>query len=138
MELLTILVTVLAVFISDMLGRLKRWLTFRRVLGIVALLILLLMVKGLVFEMGMGADLPILFGLDWGLAVEASVLLIALSVRDLVVTVAYVVKSWLFQRNVVNRLLRRFARRAPRSRPASSHLPPSPEDEPAVWILSAA
>ena len=30
--------TVLAVFISDILGRLKRWLTFRRVLAIVAFL----------------------------------------------------------------------------------------------------
>jgi Ni/Fe-hydrogenase subunit HybB-like protein len=120
---------ILAVFIAVI---------FRRVLGIVALLILLLMVKGLVFDMGMGADLPLLFGLDWGLAIETSILLMALSVRDHVVAVVTVVKSWLLQRQVIHRFLRRFARRAPRSRPGSSLLPPPPDDEPAAWILAAA
>jgi hypothetical protein len=132
------LLTVLAVFTSDLLGRLKRWLTFRRVLGLVALLILLLCVKGLVFDIGMGADLPILFGLDWGLAIEVSALLIALSVRDHVITVAYVVRSWILQRKAVNHLLRRVARRASRSRPNTAVLPPPPEDEPAGWALLAA
>ena len=130
--------TVLAAFASDTLGRLRRWLTFRRVLGIVAILILLLMVKGLVFDMGMGADLPILFGFDWGLAVEVSALLIALSVRDHVITVAYVVKRWLLQSRPLNRLLRRGTRRSTRSRPNSALLPTPPEDEPVGWALSAA
>lgn len=133
-----VFLTILAVFISDLLGRLKRWLTFRRVLGLVALLILLLMVKGLVFDMGMGADLSILFGLDWGMAIEVSALLIALSVRDHLVAFAYAVKSWVSQRKPVTRVLRRFARRATRSRLASSLLRPPPEDDPAAWILSAA
>jgi hypothetical protein len=121
-----------------MLGQFRRWLTFRRVLGIIALLVLLLCLKGLIFDMGMGADLPILFGLDWGLAIEVSTLMIALSVRDHVVTLAYVVKSWLSQREAINRLLRRFAQRAFRSRPAAPLLPPPPEDDLAAWALSTA
>jgi hypothetical protein len=128
--------SVVAALAPDMLGRLRRWLTFRRVLGIVAILILLLLVKGLVFDMGMGADLPILFSIDWGLAIEASALLIALSVRDHVITVAYVVKGWLSGHKAVNHLLRRVARRASRSRPTTPLLPPPPEDEPADWALS--
>jgi len=128
---------VLAVFISDMLGRFRRWLTFRRVVGIVALLVLLLCVRGLI-EMGMGADLPVLFGLDWGLAIEVSALMIALSVRDHVTTVAYVVKRWLLHRKPINHLLRRGARRSSRSRPGTPLLPPPPEDEPAAWALAIA
>ena len=126
---------VLAVFISDMLGRFRRWLTFRRVVGIVALLVLLLCVRGLI-EMGMGADLPILFGLDWGLAIEVSALMIALSVRDHVTTVAYVVKRWLLHRKPINHLLRRNARRSSRSRPGAPLLPPPPDDEPAAWAFA--
>lgn len=131
--------TMLAVFISVIFRRFRRWLTLRRVLGIAAILILLLMVQGLVFGMGMGADLPILFGLDWGLAIETSVLLMALSVRDRVLTVVSVVKSWIsLKRKGLNRILQRYARRAPRSRPTSTLLPPPPEDEPTGWIFSVA
>ena len=126
------------VLASDLLGRFKRWLTFRRVVGIVALLILLLCVKGLVFDMGMGADLPILFGLDWGLAIEVSALLIALSVRCHVIAVAYVVKRWLLQRKAIGRLFRRVARRASRSRPTSLLPPPPPEDELTAWPFALA
>jgi hypothetical protein len=127
--------TVLAVFAADMLGRFRRWLTFRRVLGIVAVLVLLLCVRGLI-EMGMGADLPILFGLDWGLAIEVSALMIALSVRDHVITAAYVVRRRLLRLNLISRLLRRRVRRASRSRPAVSHLPPPPDDERAEWAFA--
>jgi len=130
--------TMLTVFISVMFARFRRWLTFRRVLGIVALLVLLLMVQGLVFNMGMGADLPLLFGLDWGMAIETSLLLMALSVRDHVRTVVSVVRSWFLRCKGVNRVLRRFTRRASHLRPTSSHLPPPPEDEPAAWVFSAA
>lgn len=129
----------LLAFASDLLGRLKRWFTFRRVLGIVAMLILVLMLKGLIVDLGMGADLPILFGIDWGLAIEASALLIALSVRDHAVTGARVFKSWLSHRRVVTRhFLLRVSRRASRTRSARSLLPPPPEDEPSGRIFAAA
>lgn len=130
------LLIALVVSASDLLGRFRRWLTFRRALGIVALLILLLCVKGLI-EMGMGADLAILFGLDWGLAIEISALMIVLSVRDRVTTVAYVVKRWLLQNKPLNHLLGRGARRSSRSRPAAL-LPPPPEDEPGAWAFALA
>lgn len=126
---------VLAVFISDILSRFRRWLTFRRVLGIVAILVLLLCVRGLI-EMGMAADLPILFGLDWGLALEVSALMIALSARYHVMTAAYMVRRWLLRTKPAIRFLRRGVRRAFRSRPAAPRLPPSSEDEPAVWAFA--
>jgi len=131
------LLIALAVFASDILVRFRRWLTFRRLLGIVALLILALCAKGLV-EMGMGADLPILFGIDRGLALEVSGLMIALSVRDHVTAVAYVVKRWFLQRKTVNHLLRRISRRSSRSRPAAPLLPPPPDDELAAWAFALA
>jgi hypothetical protein len=131
------LLIALAVFASDMLVRFKRWLTFRRLLGIVALLILVLCTKGLI-DMGMGADLPILFGLDWGLALEVSALMIALSVRDHVTAVAYVVKRWLLQRKAVNYLLQRRSRRSTRSRPVARLLPPPPDDELPAWAFAMA
>src|ERR1700684_2134662 len=101
-ETLIILIAV----VSDMLGRFRRWLTFRRVLGIVAILILLLCLKGLIFDMGMGADLPILFGIDWGLAIEVSALLIALTVRGHALTVAYMARRNLFRLKPAGLLLR--------------------------------
>ncbi len=128
------LLIALAVYASDLLGRLTRWLTFRRVVGIVAILILLMCTKGLI-EMGMGADLPVLFGLDWGLAIEVSALMIVFSVRAHVIIVAYVVKRWLLQRKPVKQLLRRGGRRASRSHPSAPHLPPPPDGEPAAWTL---
>jgi hypothetical protein len=100
------------------------------VLGIVAILFLLLCLQGLI-ELGMLADLPIILGLDWGLAIEVSALMIVLTSRDHVVTIAYVVKRWLLQSKPLNHLLRRGARRSSRSRPAAL-LPPPPEDEPAA------
>jgi|GEM_PF-2144756 hypothetical protein len=133
---LRVLLIALAVFASDLLGRFTRWLTFRRVVGIVAILILLMCTKGLI-EMGMGADLPVLFGLDWGLAIEVSALMIVLSVRDHVSIAAYVVKRWLLQHKPVKQLLRRGGRRSSRSRAAAPHLPPPPDDEPAAWAPAA-
>jgi hypothetical protein len=130
------LLIALVILASDMLERFRRWLTFRRVLGLVALLILVLCLKGIVFDLGMGADLPILFGLDWGLAIEVSALIIALSAWDRVTTVAYVVKNWFSQRKTLNYLLRRVARRSSRSRPSTPLLPPPPEDEPAEWVFA--
>lgn len=129
---------VLAALAWDMLERFRRWLTFRRVLGLVALLVLLLCLKGIVFDLGMGADLPFLLGLDWGLVIEVSALLIALSVRDHVTAVAYIAKNWLSQRRTANHLLRRVARRSSRSRRAAPLLPPPSEDDPAAWALAIA
>jgi hypothetical protein len=121
--------TVLAVFISDMLGRVGRWLTFRRVLGIVAFLILLLLVRQL---MGIGADLTFIFGLDLGLVTEVSALIILLAVRDHVATVVYVARRALLRLKPVGPFLRHGVRRAFRSRSARP-LPPPSDDEPAVW-----
>jgi len=85
----------------------------------------------------MGADAFALFAIDWGLALEVSALMIALSVRDHAAAVAYVVKRWLIQRKPLNHLLRCGFRRSSRSRPAAPLLPPPPEDELAAWALSA-
>jgi hypothetical protein len=127
---------VLATCAMELMGRFRRWLTFRRVLGIVALLVLVLCLKGIIFDLGMGADLPLLFGLDWGLAIEVSALLIALSVRDRVTTVAYVARRWLLQAKPASRLLRRSIRRAVRSRLSAQHLPPPPDDRPGQWAFA--
>lgn len=127
---------VLAVFISDMLGgRFKRWLTFRRVLGIAAFLVLLLCLKGL-FEIG--ADLTFVFGLDLGLVTEVSALLIVMTVRGHVATAVYVVRRGLLRLRPVGLLLRRGVRRAFRSRSAQPLLPPPSDDEPAEWSFSFA
>jgi hypothetical protein len=125
------LLITLAVFASDALGRLRRWLTFRRLLGLVALLILALCLKGLIFDLGMGADAFALFTIDWGLALEVSALMIALSVREHVAAVVHVVKRRLM--HPLNRLMWRAFRRSSRSRPSAPLLPPPPEDELAAF-----
>ena len=122
------LLIALAIFASDLLGRFRRWLTFRRILGLVALLVLALCLKGLIFDLGMGADALVLFSIDWGLALEVSALMIALSVQEHVSAVAHVAKRWLMQRKPLNRLRRAF-RRSSRTRPAAPLLPPPPEDD---------
>jgi hypothetical protein len=132
------LLIALAVFASDMLGRLRRWLTFRRLLGLVALLILVLCLKGLIVDLGMGADAFALFAIDWGLALEVSALMIALSVREHVAAVVHVVKRWLMQRKSLNRLVRRTFRRSSRSQPSAPLLPPPPEDELAAFAFARA
>ncbi len=126
---------VLAVFISDMLGRLRRWLTFRRVLGIVAFIILLLCLRELIW---IGADLTFIFGLDLGLVTEVSALLIILAVRDHVATAVYVVRRGLLRFKPVGHLLRRGVRRAFRSRSTQPLLPPPPDDEPLEWTIAMA
>ena len=124
---------VLAAFASDLLGRFKRWLTVRRVVGIVAVLILLLLFGQF---LSLGMDVSFLFGLDLGLVTEVTALMIILSVRHRVMTAAYVVRHWLLRTKPVGRFLRRGIRRAFRSRPAAPFLPPPPDDEPAVWAFA--
>jgi hypothetical protein len=130
------LLIALAIFASDLLGRFRRWLTFRRILGLVALLILALCLKGLIVDLGMGADAFALFAIDWGLALEISALMIALSVRAQVSAVAHFVKRWLMQFKPLNHLVWRAFRRSSRSRPTTPLLPPPPEDELAAWALA--
>lgn len=132
------LLIALMVFASELLGRLRRWLTFRRVVGLVALLILVLCIKGLIFDLGMGTDALILFSVDWGLAFEVSALMIALSVQGQVAAAAHVVKRWLAQRKSLNRLMRLAFRRSSRTRPASPLLPPPPEDDLAAFVFAMA
>ena len=131
------LLIALAVFASELVGRFRRWLTFRRLLGLVALLILALCLKGLMLDLGMGADAFVLFSIDWGLALEVSALMIVLSAREQVATAAFVVQRWLQQRKPLGRLLRRASRRARRSRPAAEQMPPAPDDEHAAWACPA-
>ena len=126
---------ILMAFISDMLGRLVRWFTFRRVLGIVAVLILLLFLRELI---GIGADLAFIFGLDLGLVTEVSVLLIILAARGHVATAVYVVRRWLLRLKPIGLLMRRRGRRAFRSRSAQPLRPPPPDDEPAEWAFTMA
>ena len=132
------LLIALVVFASDLLGRLRRWLTFRRVLGLVALLILVLCLKGLIFDLGMGADAFALFTVDWGLALEVSALMMVLSVQGRVAAVAHVVKRWLMQRKSLYHLMRRAFRRSSRTRPAAPLLPPPPEDELVAFAFATA
>jgi len=130
------LLIALAVFAADVLGRLRRWLTFRRLLGLVALLILVLCLKGLIVDLGMGADAFALFAIDWGLALEVSALMIALSVREHVAAVAHVVTRRLM--HPLNRFMRRAFRRSSRSRPSAPLLPPPPEDDLAAFAFAMA
>jgi hypothetical protein len=132
------LLIALVVFASGLLGRFRRWLTFRRAVGLVAFLVLLLCLKGLVFDLGMGADAFALFAIDWGLAFEVSALMIALSVQGHVAAVAHVVKRWLIQRKSLNRLMRRAFWRSSRTRSAAPLLPPPPEDERAAFAFAPA
>lgn len=57
-------------------------------------------------------------------ALEVSAPMIALSARHQVMTVVYVVRRWLLRTKPVRRFLRRGIRRAFRSHPAVSLLPP--------------
>lgn len=127
--------TVLAVFISDLLGRFRRWLTFRRVLGIVIFLTLLVLTRHLLMA---SVDVAFLFGLDLGLVTEVSALLIILAVRGHVATAVYVVQRGLLRLKPVGLLLRRGVRRAFRARSAQPLLPPPPDDEPVAWAFAIA
>ena len=124
---------ILAAFASDVLSRFRRWFTVRRVLGIVAVLIVLLLFRQFLL---LGMDISFLFGLDLGLVTEVTALMIILSVRHRVMTATYVVRHWLLRTKPVGRFLRRGIRRAFRSRPAAPLLPPPPDDEPAVWAFA--
>jgi hypothetical protein len=132
------LLIALMVFASGLLGRFRRWLTFRRILGLVALLVLALCLKGLIFDLGMGADAFALLAIDWGLAFEVSALMIALSVQGHVAAAVHVVKRWLMQNKPLNRLMRRAFRRSLRSRPVAPLLPPPPEDELVAFAFATA
>ncbi len=127
--------TILAAYVSGMLDRLKHWLTFRRALGIVAFLILLLCFRQLLL---LGVDVTFLFGLDLGLITEISALMIILSVRDHVVTAAHVIRRGLLRFKPASHLLRRGARRAFRSRTTRPRLPATKDDEPGVRIFAMA
>ena len=129
------LLIALAIFASDLLGRFRRWLTFRRILGLVALLILALCLKGLIFDLGMGADAFVLFSIDWGLALEVSALMMVLSAREHIAAMTHMAKRGLMRLKPLAHLMRRAFRRSPRSRPTASLLPPPPEDETAAFAF---
>jgi hypothetical protein len=129
------LLIALAIIASDLMGRFRRWLTFRRVLGLVALVILVLCLKGLIFDLGLGFDAFALFTIDWGLALEVSALMIVLSAREHVAAISHMAKRSLMGLKPLNRLMRRSFRRSSRSRPTAPLLPPPPEDEPAAFAF---
>lgn len=124
---------VLTAYLAELIGRFRRWLTFRRILGIVLFLTLLLSLRQFV---EIGIDVSFLFGLDLGLVAEVSALLIIFSARDRVMTAAYVVRRGLLRIKPLSRLLRRSVRRAICSRPVRPILPPPPDDDPAAWALA--
>ena len=119
----------LTAYLMELIGRFRRWLTFRRVVGIVLFLTLLLLLRQFV---EIGIDVSFLFGLDLGLVAEVSALLIVLSVRARLITTTNVVRRGLLR----IRPLRRSVRRAIRSRPIRSILQPPPDDDPAAWALA--
>lgn len=127
------LLTGLAVFAADALSRVTDWLTVRRVLGIVAFLLLLLCFRQFLL---LGIDVTFLFGLDLGLIAEVSALMIVLSVRGHVVTAVHVVRRGLVRLKPVSRFLRRSVRRAFRSRTARPRLPATPDDAPGAFALA--
>jgi len=106
--------------------RFRNWLTVRRVLAIVALLVLMLSVPWL---MEAGADVAFLLGLDLGLVAEVTALLIIFSVRDHIRTAAGMARHRLA---LVFRPVLRYARRARRTRrnAARGHFPPREDDGP--------
>ena len=120
-------------YLGERIARFRRWLTFRRVVGIVLFLTLLFLFRQF---LALGVDVSFLFGLDLGLVAEVSALLIIYSVRDRLVTAAYVARRAFSQIKSFSRLLRRNVRRAIRSRPVRPILPPPPEDDPAAWALA--
>lgn len=123
----------LIAYLAEHIGRFRRWLTFRRVVGIALFLTVLVLFRQF---LALGVDLSFLFGLDLGLVAEVSALLILVSVRDRVMPVAYVIRHSLLRIKPLSRLLRRSVRRAIRSRPVRPILPPPPEDDPAAWALA--
>jgi DMSO/TMAO reductase YedYZ heme-binding membrane subunit len=127
------LLTALAVFAAEALSRVKDWLTVRRVLGIVAFLLLLLCFRQYLL---LGIDVTFLFGVDLGLIAEVSALMIVLSVRDHVVTAVHVVRRGLVRLKPVSRFLRRSVRRAFRSRTTRPRLPATPDDAPGAFALA--
>jgi hypothetical protein len=124
------LLSLLMVFANELFSRFCRWLTFRRVVGIILFLIALLFLKQLVL---IGTDLSVLFGLDLALTAEVSALIIVLSARHHIMAAHYVVRRGLARVRPISRLLRRSVRRAFRSRIGTPHSPPPPEDRPAEW-----
>ncbi|HEY4077503.1 MAG TPA: hypothetical protein VGM26_11300 [Rhizomicrobium sp.] len=125
--------TLVMAAISAVVARLRHWLTFRRVLGIVVFLVLLLSLRELIL---MGADLSLLFGLDLGLVAEVSALMIILSVRHYVMTAAYIVRRGVSSLRSAGHRLRRGFRRAFRRGSRKPCLPPASDSEPGVWARS--
>ena len=120
--------TVLAAFASDGFGRLRRWLTFRRVYGIAATFLVLMLFFRLSLLIGM--DVTFLFGLDLGLVTEVSALLIILAMREHAATAVYVVRRGHLRLKPISHFLRRSVRRVFRSRSTGRLLPPPTDDEP--------
>ncbi len=82
----------LTAYLMELIGRFRRWLTFRRIVGIVLFLTVLLSLRQFV---EIGIDVSFLLGLDLGLVAEVSALLIIFSARDRVMTAVYVVRRGL-------------------------------------------
>jgi hypothetical protein len=113
--------------LSGIIAGFRRWLTWRRVLHIVAILILIISIKELVAA---GADLSLLIGMDWGLALEVSALMIFAAARVHAIAVFQMTRQKLLAASaVLAKFYQRGATRAFRTRPRKTQIFPPPSDE---------
>ena len=121
-------------FLTNALVRFRRWLTVRRVLHIVAILFILLFLKEFV---ALDA-VPFLFGLDLGLVLEVSALMIVLSARAHMIATFQIVREKLTPAKTgLTRLFQRGTSRALRTRSRTPRIPPSSSDsDGAAWTFA--
>jgi hypothetical protein len=115
--------------LTEALVRLRHWLTLRRVLHIIAILLILATIK----ELAAVSDVTFLLGFDWGLALEVGGAMMLLAARTHVIATADLLRhrlSALKRRAVI--LMRRGVARAGRSRPQAP--PPSSSDDDGPWV----
>lgn len=124
----------LSAYLGDVIARFRRWFTFRRIVGIVLFLTVLLLFRQFI---ALGLDVSFLLGLDLGLVAEVTALLILVSVRQRLITVTYAVRHGLTRIKPLSRLLRRSIRRAIRSRAVRPILPAPAEDDAAAWAFAS-
>jgi hypothetical protein len=120
-------------FLAAGLARFRRWLTLRRVLHIVALLVILLCLRE--FIAVSAGDMAFLLGMDWGLVLEVTGVIMLLAARTHTIATAQILRHRLrLAKNRMVLLMRRGRARAFRTRSPASRPPPSSDDEPgAAW-----
>jgi hypothetical protein len=113
--------------LSGAVAGFRRWFTWRRALHIAAMLVLLISIQQLMLA---GADLTILFGMDWGLALEVSAVLIFAAARVHAIAILQITRQKLLAAfAVLAKFYQRGATRAFRARSQKPHSFPPPSDE---------